>query len=265
MKISIITITYNSAKTLRETIQSVQSQIFNKDDLEYIIVDGGSTDGTLDIIREYDMVVTKWISEPDKGISDAFNKGIRMATGELIGIINSDDMLAKNALSILNEKTKSDSDVVFGNAIMFGGGEKAYRAKSNSNLERLREQMSIVHPTTFVKKSAYEKYGMFDLKYKCAMDRELLLRMYVQGAKFQYIDEDLARMRLGGVNQRTYLKVTLPESKEISVRYGLSPWKATVRMVKNSLRFRIAVLVRKTCFASAIRRLFHARTTELDI
>ena len=97
------------------------------------------------------------------------------------------------------------------------------------------------------------------------MDRELLLRMYVQGAKFQYIDEDLARMRLGGVNQRTYLKVTLPESKEISVRYGLSPWKATVRMVKNSLRFRIAVLVRKTSFASAIRRLFHARTTELDI
>ena len=125
MKISIITITYNSEKTLEDTIQSVARQ--NYPDLEYIIVDGGSKDATLDTVKKYSNVVTKWISEPDKGISDAFNKGIKIASGELIGIINSDDMLTDNSLNIIAKNIKPETDVIYGNAIMFGGREANYR------------------------------------------------------------------------------------------------------------------------------------------
>lgn len=111
MKISIITITYNSEKTLEDTIQSVARQ--NYPDLEYIIVDGGSKDATLDIVKKYSNVVTKWISEPDKGISDAFNKGIKIASGELIGIINSDDTQAPVAMAYrLNNSCKSEKQML---------------------------------------------------------------------------------------------------------------------------------------------------------
>lgn len=102
MKISIITVTFNSEATLKETIQSIRNQRY--DDLEYIIVDGGSKDHTVDIIKENENIISKWISESDLGISDAFNKGIQMATGNLIGIINSDDMLEDNVLKVISQE-----------------------------------------------------------------------------------------------------------------------------------------------------------------
>ena len=263
MKISIITITYNSEKTLEDTIQSVARQ--NYPDLEYIIVDGGSKDATLDIVKKYSNVVTKWISEPDKGISDAFNKGIKIASGELIGIINSDDMLTDNSLNIIEKNIKPEADVIYGNAIMFGGRETNYRCKPADSLEVMRKRMAVVHPATFVKKSAYDKYGTFDLKYKCQMDRDLLLRMYVAGAKFQYLNEDLAMMRLGGVNQRTYVKQTVPEGIEISIKNGMNPVQAYMLGMKSIARFRVANFIRKLPGSESIRKKLHAKTTDLDV
>lgn len=163
MKISIITVTFNSEATLKETIQSIRNQRY--DDLEYIIVDGGSKDHTVDIIKENENIISKWISESDLGISDAFNKGIQMATGNLIGIINSDDMLEDNVLKVISQELKDDTDVLYGNAISFGEGIKPFIEKPSS-LDGLYVSMTIIHPATFVRKKAYEKYGTFNIDYK---------------------------------------------------------------------------------------------------
>ncbi len=204
MKISIITVTFNSEATLKETIQSIRNQRY--DDLEYIIVDGGSKDHTVDIIKENENIISKWISESDLGISDAFNKGIQMATGNLIGIINSDDMLEDNVLKVISQELKDDTDVLYGNAISFGEGIKPFIEKPSS-LDGLYVSMTIIHPATFVRKKAYEKYGTFNIDYKCCMDRDLMLRMYSRGAKFQYVDKILAKVRQGGLIKELTLQL----------------------------------------------------------
>lgn len=261
MKFSIVTVTYNSEKTLEDTIKSIAAQ--NYTDYEYIIIDGGSTDKTLEIIEKYKNVVSRYVSEPDEGISDAFNKGIHMANGEIIGIINSDDQLGENALKIISEHIESDTDVFYGNAIMFGGKEKDYRYKPFPNIDVLRERMALVHPATFVRRAAYDKYGVFDKKYKCQMDRDLLLRMYIGGAKFQYFDADLAKFRLGGVNQKTYISQTVPEGIEISIKNGMNPIKAKYIGMKCKLRFRLVNSVRRLPFGIILRRIFHSKNSEL--
>jgi glycosyltransferase involved in cell wall biosynthesis len=262
LKISIITITYNSEKTLEDTIKSVATQEYPN--LEYLIIDGGSKDRTLDIVKQYEGVVTKWISEPDKGISDAFNKGIKMATGDIIGIINSDDMLAPNALNLVIESLKGDTDVLYGNAIMFGNGER-YRYKSNSDLSGFYKGFPIVHPTVFIRKSAYNVHGLFDINYRCSMDYDLLLRMYSNSAKFQYLNKDLAFMRLGGENQKNYIKVTTKECKRISVKYGLSKFEASLIRIRSVIRFILVGFIRKTPFSKFIRKFIHSKQTELNV
>lgn len=240
MKISIITITYNSEDTLEDTIKSVISQGY--EDLEYIIVDGGSTDGTLDIIKKYEKSITKWISEPDRGISDAFNKGIRMSEGELIGIINSDDMLMEGALKKIGENIEPDTGVFFGHGIRVyqNGRTKPYLA--DPDISRLNCDMSFVHPATFVKKEAYETVGMFDVDLKMVMDRELLLRMLRGGVKFQFFDGFLAYYRMGGVSDKNFLKLVVPESERISIKYGMPKWKAKMYSVKSRIVFCLVVI-----------------------
>ena len=263
MKVSVITITYNSAKTLEETIQSVAAQDY--EDMEYLIVDGGSVDGTLEIIRRHENVVTHWISEPDRGISDAFNKGIGMATGEIICLINSDDLLAPNALRTVVAQMKEETDVLYGNVIYFGENQRSFRVKPHDNIENLRKYMCLVHPAVFVRKRAYDKYGCFDLSYRCAMDRELLTRMYLGGACFQRCQADLAWMRMGGVSMKTYLRVTVPEEVAISMKYGLPPAQAKWMGIKLAVKYTVAKLVRKLPFAELVRKYFHAKTTELNV
>ena len=240
MKISLITITYNSEKTIEDTILSVINQ--DCADIEYIIVDGGSTDNTLNIIERYKPYVSVLISEPDKGISDAFNKGIKSATGDIIGIVNSDDFLAENAINTIlaNAKNNPDYDVYYGNSIMFSDKD-AYTYKPGEDLQKFPLYMIISHPATFVKKSAYEKYGKYSLDYKCAMDFELLSKMYCEGAKFKYIDEVLTCFRLGGVSKKKSL-LTEEESRKIAIRNGVTPnevkkWYLKIRVKSQVLDF----------------------------
>lgn len=221
LKISIITITYNSEKTVEDTIKSVISQGY--DDCEYIIIDGGSTDSTIEIVKKYKDKIAYFVSEPDRGICDAFNKGIAVATGEIIGIINSDDMLYPGALNNVAQAYRQGVDIIYGKGkrLYLNGHMEDYLPK---DLSFFKYGMALVHPSTFVTKSAYMKYGAFNLRYKGCMDRELLLRMKTQGAKFTYVDAYLSIYRMGGFSDNNYQKVVAKERDEISIQYGASPF-----------------------------------------
>ncbi|WP_162052396.1 glycosyltransferase family 2 protein [Pontibacter pamirensis] len=194
--VSVITVVYNGEKYLEHTIQSVLDQTYKN--VEYIIVDGGSSDGTLDIIRKYDSQIAYWKSEPDRGISDAFNKGIALATGEVIGILNADDWYEQDAVALIVAKYEPDS-IVHGN-IQYWNENGSKGAQTRPNLKMLPLEMSLNHPTTFVSKSLYSKYGVFSLDYKLTMDYHLLLKLYKAGAKFIFVDHVLTNMRYGGAS-----------------------------------------------------------------
>ena len=182
-KISVITITFNSEATLEETILSVTTQDYPV--LEYVIIDGGSTDGTLDIIRKYQNKIQVVVSEPDRGISDAFNKGIARATGEIIGIINSDDILLPGALQKVADMYDSQVDVYSG-LILFWDVEsdETFPSYPDVTFDKLKLQYNVAHPARFIRKDAYERYGLYQEDLRYMMDIELLCRFYKQGARF---------------------------------------------------------------------------------
>lgn len=204
-KISIITITYNSEITLEETIKSVISQEY--DNLEYLIIDGGSKDRTLDIINRYRDKIAVVVSEPDNGISDAFNKGIKHATGEIIGIINSDDLLMPGALSAVADYYDPIVDVYSGNVVFWNEKTgKEFSTIPEISFEKLKLQYGVAHPARFIRKSAYEKYGLYGVEFRYNMDIDLLCRFYKKGAKFIHIDKNLAKFRMGGTTADSVYK-----------------------------------------------------------
>jgi glycosyltransferase involved in cell wall biosynthesis len=198
--ISIITVVYNGKKHLEQTIQSVLNQTYTN--FEYIIIDGGSTDGTVDIIKKYENQINYWISEPDNGIYDAMNKGLAQAKGDYIGLLNSDDFYESNALEIItNEiKTTPNTDVFFGNMFILNQNLQEKQLQTYKKGENLHKIFSIWHPTVFVKKECYKKYGNFDTNFKIAADYELLLRLKKQGCSFKYINKPITNFREGGTS-----------------------------------------------------------------
>jgi glycosyltransferase involved in cell wall biosynthesis len=194
--VTVITVVYNGEKYLEHTIQSVLSQTYNN--IEYIVVDGGSSDGTLDILRKYNNQIAYWKSEPDRGISDAFNKGIELATGEVIGILNADDWYEPDAVSRVVAHYKPDS--ILHGIIQYWDEEGSKEAQARPNLSILPREMSLNHPTVFISKSLYQKHGTFDLRYKLSMDYHLLLRLYKANVQFIYVDAVITNMRLGGAS-----------------------------------------------------------------
>jgi len=208
MKISIITATYNSGKTLRDTIESVLRQSYT--DYEYILKDGGSKDDTLEIVKAYapkfgDKI--KVISEPDQGIYDAMNKGIQMATGDVIGILNSDDFYTSaDALQVIADTfANNDIDATYGDIHFVNDDDlsKCVRYYSSAIFRRsfMRFGLMPAHPSFYCKKAVYEKYGSFDTSYKVAADFENLLRIiYVGNIRTKYIPKDFVTMRTGGAS-----------------------------------------------------------------
>ena len=213
MKVSIITATYNSACTLTDTIESIISQDYPN--IEYIIVDGCSTDGTLDIIKHYEHHITKYISEPDKGIYDAMNKGIQMATGEVVGILNSDDFFArKDAISLIAREFEKDKylDAVYGNLYYVDGKDtdkviRFWKSKEFSP-HAFYHGWHPAHPTFYVKKEIYEKYCLYDLRFPLSADFELMLRFFeCCRIHTHFIDAILVKMRIGGTTSKNILPV----------------------------------------------------------
>lgn len=198
---------------MEQTIQSVLTQ--NYPSLEYIIIDGGSTDNSLNIIKKYEKDLYFWISEKDKGISDAFNKGIAQATGDIVGIINADDWYEPRTFEWISQQM-GDADICFGDVQFWNNGQKEFVQRANFKF--LSKEMTINHPTVFIKKNIYEKYGGFDVNYRCAMDYDLLLRMKVNQCRFKYIPRVLANMRTGGFSDNQW-KIGCRETLQIKNKY----------------------------------------------
>lgn len=203
MKISIITITYNSQDTLQKTIDSVYQQEYT--DIEYIVVDGNSVDGTLDIIEANSAKITHWVSEPDEGIYDAMNKGIKIATGDIIGMLNSDDTFHSDEslkkIAVMFEK--HDPDCIYGNLNYINKiGEVTRKWRSKPFKQGMFEKSwTPAHPTFYCKKTMYEKFGVYKTDYDIAADVELMFRfLEVNKIESYFIDEVLVDMLEGGVS-----------------------------------------------------------------
>ena len=203
VKVSIITVCYNSEKTIRDTIESVVSQ--NYSDIEYIIVDGGSKDKTLSIVESYHQSITKIISEEDSGMYDAMNKGINISTGNLIGILNSDDIFAdENIVSILVKIfSQNQVDIIWGDVVFIDKRNRIRRFYSGSGISPSSFDSGIMtpHPAVFIKKDCYENFGYFNIKYKIASDYDLLFRfLKLNDLKYFYLPKVLVKMKLGGAS-----------------------------------------------------------------
>lgn len=215
-KISIITVVYNGENTIEQTIKSVISQ--KEADVEYIIIDGNSTDRTQEIIRKYIRDIDVYLCEEDDGLYDAMNKGIFLAKGEIIGILNSDDIYAEGTLGKVKDTFAAcDVDVVYGNALRFEGVEKRV-LYSCDNIDELWYRMAIPHPAAFVKKSAYLEHGAFDVQYELAADYELMLRFYSKKLRFKHISDILTYFRVGGVSDQNKIKCS-QEARSIALKY----------------------------------------------
>lgn len=226
MKISVITVSYNSENTIKDTIESVLEQTFR--DIEYIVVDGLSNDGTIDIVKSYEDqfrskgISFKWISEKDNGLYDAINKGIKIATGDVIGILNSDDFYLDNmVLNDIAGSFNSNIDCTYGNLVYVKADNTdivCRRWVSKDFKKGLFEKSwTPAHPTFYCKKSIYEKYGLYRTDFTIASDVDLMYRFLdTNNIRSRYIDRVFIKMRAGGVSNRGF-KSTLTIIKELSI------------------------------------------------
>lgn len=202
--VTVITVVYNAASTIEHTIQSVLAQSYN--DIEYIIIDGGSIDGTLDIIYKYCDKLAYFVSEPDNGIYDAMNKGIQKATGDIIGLLNADDWYEQGAIDVIvREFKRTDADVIGGETFFIDKKGKK-RLRGNIPLSQMWKGMMSGHQAIFITKKAYDTYGLYDTSYKIAADYEIILRMYHRGAKIVIIDDILVNYSTTGISATAYVK-----------------------------------------------------------
>lgn len=205
MKITVITVCFNSAKTIEDTIRSVASQVHP--DIEYLLVDGASSDSTLDVIEQYRCTLAKVISEPDRGIYDAMNKGVAMASGELIGFLNADDVYADASVlaKVANIMEREDIDALFGDVEFFRdedpeGVVRRYRSE-HFRPNRIAWGWMPAHPALFLHRRVFERFGSFRSDYRIAGDFELVARVFHGDTlKYRYLPEVLVRMRIGGVS-----------------------------------------------------------------
>lgn len=239
MKISIITCTYNSAKTLNDTIDSIRKQSYKN--IEYIVIDGNSNDDTLKLINSSHDIISKYISEPDNGIYDAMNKGIKLSSGDIVGFLNSDDIFNDN-------NVLTDIFNVFTNYQNIDGvHSELYYTRSNDLNKIIRHWKTQnyypgaftngwhpAHPTLYLKRHVYDKYGYFDVDYKLAADFEIMLRFIEKyKIKLKYITKPTVRMRLGGSTNKNFLNI---------IKQNYECYKA---FIKNDIDFKITYIYKR--------------------
>lgn len=219
--ISLITVTFNSASTLKHTIDSIKMQTCS--DFEYIIVDGASTDGTIEIILKNQQLISKWVSEPDKGIYDAINKGIAMSTGQYVGLIHADDMLASPDVlqSIVDAINEHHPDAIYGDLDYVSADDTAKvirRWKSNPfRPELLAQGWMPPHPTLYVNRQLIDKISVYNDKMKISADYDFILRLFSQpGLRSEYLPKCLVKMRVGGASNRSIRNIVTKMKEDYS-------------------------------------------------
>lgn len=243
MKISIITVCYNSAATVEDTIRSVASQTYC--DIEYIVVDGHSHDATVDIIKKYPETVSQWISEPDKGLYDAMNKGIAMATGDYIGILNSDDTFheTKTIEKIAAFLQSNPVDACTGDILQHRNGKTIRRYSSKRwNPEKLKIGFMPPHPAVFFKRKLFDDLGVYILGYKIAADYELIIRYFLKHKiTWKYSGVITTSMATGGASSSgisSYRTITSEVGKAFTGnQIDYSPFKVKYRMIWKLIGF----------------------------
>lgn len=205
MKVSIITTCYNRCATIRGAMESVLAQDYP--DIEYIVVDGASTDGSLDIINTYKGRISMILSEPDDGMYEAINKGIRMATGDIIGLVHSDDMLYDNHVisDVVRKFEETKADFVYGDGIYVNANNlsKVVRNWKGGGYHRWKVKLGWLplHPTCYIRRDVMMREGLYDESYKIAADTDLLVRyLYKAQLKVAYLHRRIIRMRMGGLS-----------------------------------------------------------------
>jgi glycosyltransferase involved in cell wall biosynthesis len=262
MKISIITATFNSERHLERCLESIHSQ---GGELDHVVIDGGSTDGTLAILERYRGKFSHFVSEPDRGISDAFNKGLRLCSGDVIGIVSSDDYLLPGALDKIRQDwaERGACDVVFGNVIFLDSPEGVI-VRPDASLKSIWSRQPLKHAAMFVARSTYARLGGYSCDWRCAMDYELTLRFYVRGCSFRYLDANLAAVRPGGFSYKN-LGRTMKEVCEIAEQYGASVVKTRPLLLAKLVRVYVRqVLISSPCFAPLLR-LYRSRNPRFSL
>lgn len=247
MKISIITVCYNSAATIEKTIQSVSNQTHKN--IEYIVVDSNSKDATLSIIRNYEGIITKWISEPDHGLYDAMNKGIAIATGELVGILNSDDTFYSDdvvaQISDFHKNHNVDSSV--GNIVQHKEDGKVVRVYTSRNWqpEKLKIGFMPPHPALFIKKEIFDAYGKYDLGFTIGADYELITRFFLKNnISWRYSGITTTAMLVGGLSSSGLSSYTLI-SKEIQKALTMNNVPFSAIKIKMRFLWKISGFLKK--------------------
>lgn len=243
MKISIITVCYNSAATVEDTIRSVASQTYG--DIEYIVVDGNSHDATVDIIKKYPDTVSHWISEPDKGLYDAMNKGIAMATGDYVGILNSDDTFheTKTIEKIAAFLQSNHVDACTGDILQHRNGKTIRRYSSKRwNPEKLKIGFMPPHPAVFFKRKLFDDLGVYILGYKIAADYELIIRYFLKHKiTWKYSGVITTSMATGGASSSgisSYRTITSEVGQAFNGnQIDFSPFKVKYRIVWKLIGF----------------------------
>ena len=236
-KISIITVSFNSAKTIKNTIESVLNQIYTN--IEYIIIDGGSTDSTIKIVKSFGDKISFLISEKDNGIYDGMNKGIKASTGEYIGILNSDDFYPNNSViqDVVNCLLENKTESLYGDLI-YVDSEKTdkiirYWNSGKFDLNKIRKGWMLPHPTFFVKKEIYTKFGLYSEKLKSAADYEMILRLlYKHKISVNYLPKIIVNMRDGGYSNRSIWSRLKGNNEDVMA------WEMNGLKISKLLRFR---------------------------
>lgn len=255
-KVSIITAVYNGVYHLETAIQSVLYQTY--DNIEYIIIDGGSTDGTLDIIKKYEDKITYWISEKDKGIGDAWNKGVQRATGHLIGLLNVDDMYHKTTVSsaVKTYLLYGDNTLLYGTCKFIWNDAIVGINAQQFNPNNLIRGFGFTHTTCFVPKKVYQKVGLFDTTVKIAVDTEFLLRCHQNKISFEKTDS-ITYMRLGGVSDRKAKQAYFEYLDKIQLASAASPAEIARQKSIYTLYYPLRKIVKSIWLRNQLRQLKH--------
>ncbi|MCI1646791.1 MAG: glycosyltransferase [Bacteroides sp.] len=244
MKVSIITSCYNREATIRNAIESVLAQDYP--DIEYIIVDGASKDHSMEIVNEYRNRISKIISEPDHGMYEAINKGIRIATGDIIGLVHSDDMLyeKKTISHVVAEMERTAADFLYGNGIFVSSQDTTQIIRNwrggHYSKRKIQNGWLPLHPTCYIKKKFLMKWGLYDESFKIAADTDLLVKLlYKENLRVSYLKEYIVRMRMGGLStDRKKMKEKWNEDIRLYRNHGFNPyWALSLKIVSKIPQF----------------------------